>query len=134
MPIINACLGILYSRKENSVLLASRPEGKSYAGYWEFPGGKLEAGEDAYTALRRELNEELGIIVKTEDMIYIKQLEHYYPHALVKLDVILLTGWLGQPQPCEKQQLVWYRLDRESQLAPLLPTTEIIFELLPHYL
>jgi len=134
MPIISACLGIIYCKQNNKILLASRPEGKSYAGYWEFPGGKIEAGEDAFTALRRELNEELGIVVEIRDMVYIEQLEYEYPHALVKLAIILVHEWQGEPQPCEKQKLFWHNLGIESQLTPLLPTTDIIFELLPKYI
>ena len=59
--VINACLGIIRNPATQQVLLASRPAGKVLAGYWEFPGGKLEAGENAFQALQRELSEELGI-------------------------------------------------------------------------
>ena len=134
MPTINACLGIIYNQLENSVLLARRPEGKLFAGYWEFPGGKLESGESAFEALVRELNEELDIILASSDLSYLDQIEYQYPHALVKLDIILVTAWQNEPQPLEGQKLFWYQLDKNIELEPLLPTTAKIFELLTSYL
>lgn len=134
MPIINASLGIIYNQLENSVLLACRPEGKPFAGYWEFPGGKLERDESAFAALIRELNEELDIIVAIPNLSYLDQIEYQYPHALVKLDIILVTAWQNEPQPLEGQKLFWYQLDKDIELEPLLPTTAKIFELLANYL
>ena len=75
-------VGIL-SREDGALLLTSRPEGKVYAGYWEFPGGKLEPGETVEQALRRELQEELGIVIGSAQVW--KVTEHNYPHALVRL-------------------------------------------------
>lgn len=130
MQIINACLGIIYDKQKNSVLLACRPEGKPFAGYWEFPGGKLENTESAFEALVRELREELGINIITQDLLYLDQIEYQYPHGLVKLDIILVTAWQNEPRPLEGQKLFWYQLDTDIRLEPLLPTTAKIFELL----
>lgn len=128
--IINACLGILYQAGSDEVLLASRPEGKVLAGHWEFPGGKLESGEDAFTALARELNEELGIIVKTDDMRLIGNVEHQYPHGLARLDLIVIKQWSGDIQALEGQQFCWCNLNNNIRPEPLLPTTIQIFELI----
>ncbi|MBX9598563.1 MAG: NUDIX domain-containing protein [Burkholderiales bacterium] len=128
--IINACLGILYQAKGNQVLLASRPEGKVLAGHWEFPGGKLELGEDTFTALTRELNEELGIIVHAENMCLIGNVEHQYSHGLACLDLIVIKQWDGDIQALEGQQFCWCKLDDNIRPEPLLPTTIQIFELI----
>ena len=128
--IINACLGILYQAESNEVLLASRPEGKVLAGHWEFPGGKLEQGEDAFTALTRELNEELGIIVNAENMRLIGNVEHQYPHGLARLDLIVVNEWAGEIQALEGQQFCWCSLNDDVRPTPLLPTTIQIFELI----
>lgn len=128
--IINACLGILFNSDTNQVLLASRPEGKVLAGYWEFPGGKIEPGENAFQALQRELFEELGIKVSLSSMKQIGEIEHQYPHGLAKLALIVTKSWSGELLACEGQELFWSDLDVGNTVSPLLPTTAKIFELL----
>lgn len=128
--VINACLGIIRNPATQQVLLASRPAGKVLAGYWEFPGGKLEAGENAFQALQRELSEELGIWVELAAMKQIGDLEHQYPHGLAKLALIVIESWSGELTACEGQELYWSTLDLKTTVAPLLPTTAKIFELL----
>jgi 8-oxo-dGTP diphosphatase len=105
-------------RPEGEFLLAQRPAGKPYAGYWEFPGGKVEAGEPAREALTRELREELGIEV-TRACPWIMR-EYAYPHAHVRLNFFRVLGWDGEPCPREAQALSWQRLDAIG-VAPLLP-------------
>ena len=92
-------------RADGSFLLAQRPEGKIWAGYWEFPGGKLEAGETAREALVRELCEELGIEVTTA-YPWITRL-FTYPHATVRLSFFRVTEWRGELYPHEGQQFSW---------------------------
>lgn len=128
--VINACLGILRNPSTQQVLLASRPAGKVLAGYWEFPGGKLEQGETAFQALQRELFEELGIQVQLDAMTQIGEIEHQYPHGLAKLALIVIEAWSGELTACEGQELFWSPLDVNNTVAPLLPTTAKIFELL----
>ncbi|OIQ64188.1 8-oxo-dGTP diphosphatase [mine drainage metagenome] len=113
---IAVAVGLLL-REDGRFLLASRPVGKPYAGYWEFPGGKLEAGESLEAALAREFEEELGIAVRAAQ--YWRSLRMDYPHALVDLQFYRITAWEGEPQPCEGQLLSWETLP--VRVAPVLP-------------
>ena len=99
-------------------LLAQRPEGKPYPGYWEFPGGKIEAGEDARAALARELTEELGIEVR-EATPWITRV-YAYTHATVRLHFFKVTRWDGEPRPLEDQAIRWQRVEAPD-VAPMLP-------------
>lgn len=92
-----------------AVLLAQRPAHKSYAGSWEFPGGKLEAGESAETALKRELAEELGVTVR--HCLPLMTLVHDYPEFCVLLRVFEVTEYAGEVSACEGQSLSWYPAD-----------------------
>ena len=103
---------------DGRVLLAQRPPGKHYAGYWEFPGGKLEAGEEPADALVRELREELGIAV-TRAAPWIIQ-EFVYPHAHVELHFFRVFGYTGNPVGHDGQAFAWQR-PGAFDVAPLLP-------------
>lgn len=105
-------------RPDGSFLMASRPEGKAYAGWWEFPGGKVEAGETPRHALERELREELGIQV-TEAWPWINR-SFVYPHAHVMLRFFRVTAWEGVPHPHEGQVLAWTRA-HAPEVEPILP-------------
>jgi 8-oxo-dGTP diphosphatase len=105
-------------RPGGSFLLARRPEGKVYAGYWEFPGGKVEAGEAVEGALARELHEELGIEVERA-YPWITRI-FTYPHATVRLRFFRVVSFKGEPHPREKQEIAWQRLD-EPMGEPMLP-------------
>src|SRR5258706_9289614 len=96
-------------RPDGSFLLAQRPPGKVYAGYWEFPGGKAEPGETPERALVRELHEELGIDVM-RSYPWITRV-FAYPHATVRLNFFRVLAWQGEPHPREDQAIVWQRLD-----------------------
>ena len=99
-------------------LLAQRPAGKPYPGYWEFPGGKIEPGEDARAALVRELREELGIEVR-EASPWITRV-YAYTHATVRLHFFRVSRWEGEPQPLEDQDIRWQRVG-SPDVAPMLP-------------
>ena len=105
-------------RPDGSFLLAQRPRGKVYAGYWEFPGGKVEPGEPLAAALARELHEELGIDVEIAHP-WIVQI-YTYPHAKVRLNFFRVRAWQGEPHGREDQQLAWQRVSTLA-VAPLLP-------------
>lgn len=105
-------------KSDGTFLLAQRPVGKIWAGYWEFPGGKVEPGETAHHALVRELREELGIAVVTA-YPWITRL-FTYPHATVRLHFFRVTAWQGELHPHEGQQFAWQRLP-EVSVSPILP-------------
>jgi 8-oxo-dGTP diphosphatase len=105
-------------RPDGAFLLAQRPRGKVYAGYWEFPGGKVEPGEPAPRALARELHEELGIDVETAYPWITRVFT--YPHGTVRLNFFRVTRWRGEPDPKEDQAIAWQRLGGE-RLSPMLP-------------
>ncbi|MBU1358288.1 MAG: NUDIX domain-containing protein [Gammaproteobacteria bacterium] len=109
-------VGILV-RPDGALLLSTRPEGKPYAGYWEFPGGKIEAGETVVMALRRELFEELGITIADAEIW--KTTEHDYPHALVRLHWCKVTAWTGEFEMREGQAMCWQQLPLD--VTPVLP-------------
>ena len=109
-------VGILL-REDGAMLLSTRPPGKPYAGYWEFPGGKLEAGETVEQALRRELEEELGITIASASVW--KVTEHDYPHALVSLHWCKVRDWSGQFEMREGQSMAWQTFP--ITVEPVLP-------------
>ncbi|HXE22671.1 MAG TPA: NUDIX domain-containing protein [Rhodoferax sp.] len=113
--VVDVAVGVLI-RPDGDFLLTSRPAGKVYAGYWEFPGGKLEAGETVAQALRRELHEELGIVIDTVAPWKSKLVD--YPHALVRLHFCKVFAWTGELQMREGQSFAWQRLP--VRVAPLL--------------
>ncbi|MGD9501735.1 MAG: 8-oxo-dGTP diphosphatase MutT [Methyloceanibacter sp.] len=93
------------------VLLARRPEGRPLAGLWEFPGGKIEAGEVPEDALVRELAEELGIQIAKEDLAPLTFASHAYPDFHLLMPVYLCRRWAGEITPHEGQEFVWVRPD-----------------------
>jgi 8-oxo-dGTP diphosphatase len=117
-PVIEVAVGVLIDTS-GAFLLTSRPPGKVYAGFWEFPGGKLEAGETVEQALRRELQEEIGVIIGLA-----KPWRHTlvdYPHALVRLHFYKVFDWTGELQMRENQTFCWERLP--VSCSPVLPGT-----------
>ena len=115
---VDVAVGVLIGA-DGRFLLTSRPEGKVYAGHWEFPGGKLEAGETVEQALRRELHEELGITIGAAQPW--KTTLHDYAHALVRLHFCKVLEWQGAFEMREGQRMAWQTLP--ATVAPLLPGT-----------
>jgi 8-oxo-dGTP diphosphatase len=114
---IDVAVGILM-KPNGDILFGQRPQGKPYAGYWEFPGGKVEAGEAILDALKREFVEELGVeIVSAQAWCGV---EHVYPHAHVRLHFFISRHWQGEPQSLEGQAFAW---QGSVQLEPILPAT-----------
>ncbi|MBQ0931084.1 (deoxy)nucleoside triphosphate pyrophosphohydrolase [Ideonella alba] len=120
---VEVAVGVLVrpdaSGRERQFLLTSRPPGKVYAGYWEFPGGKLEAGESVHQALARELHEELGITIGASRRWH--ELVMDYEHARVRLHFRLVSSWSGALQMREGQAMAWETLPVAS--VPVLPGT-----------
>jgi 8-oxo-dGTP diphosphatase len=100
------------------VLFAQRPEGKAYAGHWEFPGGKIEVNESVQDAAIREIDEELGIRIASVELLTIERFS--YPHAHVELHFVTTRDWSGAPQSKEAQAFSW-QSPHEIRIAPLLP-------------
>ncbi len=100
-------------------LLAQRPPGKPYAGYWEFPGGKVEAGETPWRALQRELREELG--VDLDDAWPWLCREFVYPHASVRLRFFRVASWHGEIAALEHSHFAWLKAGAAPTVSPILP-------------
>jgi 8-oxo-dGTP diphosphatase len=115
---VDVAVGVLIDA-QGRFLLTSRPVGKVYAGYWEFPGGKLEAGESVEAALRRELHEELGISIGHAEPW--QELLMDYEHARVRLHFCKVFAWRGDFQMREGQTMAWQSLP--VQVQPVLPGT-----------
>jgi 8-oxo-dGTP diphosphatase len=118
-PVVDVAVGVVL-RDDGRVLIGQRPAGKPYAGWWEFPGGKLEAGESVHDALVRELHEELGLDVLGSSSWVVRG--HAYPHATVRLWFRRVRRWRGEPHGREGQALAWRPLDA-IDVAPLLPAS-----------
>jgi 8-oxo-dGTP diphosphatase len=115
---VDVAVGVLIAA-DGQFLLTSRPQGKVYAGFWEFPGGKLEAGETVEQALRRELQEELGITIGAAQPWQVELMD--YPHALVRLHFCKVFSWTGDFVMREQQAMAWQQLP--VQVTPVLPGT-----------
>ncbi len=128
--VVEVAVGVLINTA-GAVLLGQRPEGKPYAGYWEFPGGKVEVGETLFEALKRELLEEIDVVI--DDAQEIMVIEHDYPHAYVRLHICVVKSWQGQVRGLENQSLAWLERDdidriEVTQFNPILPATVPILE------
>jgi 8-oxo-dGTP diphosphatase len=115
---VEVAVGVLI-RPDGAFLLTSRPAGKVYEGYWEFPGGKVEPGETVEQALRRELVEEIGVVIGAVHPWRIERVD--YPHALVRLNFCKVFDWSGDLHMHEGQSFAWETLP--VQVRPVLPGT-----------
>jgi 8-oxo-dGTP diphosphatase len=108
---------------DGRVLIAQRPQGKSMAGLWEFPGGKVEPGERPEQSLIRELKEELGIIVKEECLAPLTFASHLYPDFHLLMPLYVCRRWEGFVKALEGQRLKWVR-PTELRDYPMPPADE----------
>ena len=106
MKIVYVSAAALF-KPDGHVLLAQRPEGKSMAGLWEFPGGKIESGETPEHALIRELKEELAITVSKDHLEPITFASHAYESFHLFMPLYGVKRWMGKPRPTEGQNLAW---------------------------
>jgi 8-oxo-dGTP diphosphatase len=113
---------------DGRVLLAQRPEGKSMAGLWEFPGGKIEVGETPEQSLIRELEEELGIVVKEACLAPLTFASHTYPDFHLLMPLYVCRRWEGTVTAQEGQQLAWVRPNRLRDYP--MPPADV--PLIPH--
>ena len=124
---VDVAVGVLIDA-QGRFLLTSRPAGKVYAGYWEFPGGKFEAGESVEQALRRELIEELGISIAAVQPWHVELVS--YPHALVRLHFCKVFDWHGEFEMREGQAMAWQVLPVTAH--PVLPGTVPVLQWFAH--
>ncbi len=129
--IVEVAAAVMLRAAGCEFLLAQRPQGKVYAGYWEFPGGKVEPGETVRTALIRELHEELGITV-TACAPWLTRV-FTYPHATVRLHFWRVTAWdgeIGITAPLEHSAVDWQKCGKTAGVAPILPANDPILKAL----
>ena len=117
MKSIHVAVGVI--TRGEQVFISKRPEQLHQGGRWEFPGGKLEAGESVEQALRRELQEELGITIGAAPTWKTQMVD--YPHALVRLHFCKVIHWVGELQMREGQSHAWQTLPVD--VVPVLPGT-----------
>ena len=122
-PFAHVVAGVLVDSADR-VLIAQRPAGKHMAGGWEFPGGKLEPGEERLAGLARELREELGIVIIGSPRPLIR-VRHAYPSREVLLDIWVVKHFRGEPRGLDGQALRWCTQD-ELATAELLPADKPI--------
>ena len=126
-PDIVEVAAAIITQPDGAFLLARRPEGKPYAGYWEFPGGKVNPGEPLLHALRRELVEELGIHIEHAYPWITRTFT--YPHATVRLHFYRVVAWHGVPYPHEDQELSW-QFTNNVDVEPMLPANAPVLQAL----
>ena len=129
--IVEVAAAVMLRADGREFLLAQRPEGKVYAGYWEFPGGKVEPGESVRDALIRELQEELGITVTACSPWLTRQFT--YPHATVRLNFWRVTAWdgeIGITAPLEHSAVDWQKTGEAATVTPILPANDPILKAL----
>lgn len=129
--IVDVAAAVLLRAEGREYLLAQRPPGKVYAGYWEFPGGKVEPGESVREALIRELQEELGITVTACSPWLTRQFT--YPHATVRLNFWRVTAWQGEigiTAPLEHSAVAWQECGKAATVTPILPANDQILKAL----
>jgi 8-oxo-dGTP diphosphatase len=129
--VVEVAAAVMLRADGREFLLAQRPEGKVYAGYWEFPGGKVEPGESVRQALIRELQEELGITV-TACSPWLTRV-FTYPHATVRLNFWRVTAWdgeIGITAPLEHSAVEWQRIGQPASVSPILPANDPILKAL----
>jgi len=129
--IVEVAAAVMLRADGREFLLAQRPEGKVYAGYWEFPGGKVEPGETVRQALVRELQEELGITVTACSPWLTRQFT--YPHATVRLNFWRVTAWdgeIGITAPLEHSAVDWQACGKAANVTPILPANDPILKAL----
>ena len=121
--VVDVAVGVLI-QDTGAFLMTTRPLGKVYEGYWEFPGGKLEAGETVEQALRRELQEEIGVTIGAAHAWRVELVD--YPHALVRLHFCRVFDWTGELLMREGQSFAWTALP--VALEPVLPGSLPVLE------
>ena len=122
MPHYDVTAGLIW--KEGKLLIATRPKGTHLEGFWEFPGGKQEEGENLKECLKREIEEELGIKVMVDELFL--TVDHEYPNKRISLHVFNCTWLKGEPAPQQRQETRWVMLPDLSKLTFPPPDVQVI--------
>lgn len=122
MPHYDVTAGLIW--KEEKLLIATRPRGTHLEGFWEFPGGKKEEGENLKECLKREIEEELTVEVRVG--AHFLTVEHEYPNKRISLHVFNCTWVKGEPTPQQHQETRWVRLLDLSKLTFPPPDVQVI--------
>ena len=121
---IEASVGIIFN-ESFQLLMAERPQSKTWSGWWEFPGGKIEKGETPLEALKRELKEEIGISVIDAEKWIVRK--YAYEGYEVTLHFYKVTQWSGNIEAKEEQKISWVLPDN-NKVSPILPANDLIFK------
>ena len=109
---IQVAAGLIFNSSKQ-ILIAKRPKGVHFADHWEFPGGKIEPNESEEQALKRELEEELGIQILEYD--HFMKFSHHYPEKTVEFDIWSVTHFEGEPQAKQSQEIKWVEISHLNQ-------------------
>ena len=124
MNIVRAAAAVI-QRHDGLLLMAQRPPGRGWSGWWEFPGGKLEINESPFEALQRELQEEINISANDATLWF--ERSYIYPDKKVYIYFFKVTDWTGEIRSCENQLLDWQDPSHVS-VAPILPTNLFVLK------
>lgn len=125
---IHAVVGVVFDQSQECIVISKRQPHQSFSGYWELPGGKIEPNESLADALKRELAEELDIVVT--DLIHLGTHTNYFKDYSVKVEVCKIISFSNFPIGKEGQEIRWIGLDRVLDVEPLLPGSEEIINLI----
>ncbi|GAB0110833.1 8-oxo-dGTP diphosphatase MutT [Pseudoalteromonas distincta] len=127
--IVNVAVGVI--KKNNGIFICKRGDEQHQGGLWEFPGGKIEAGESVFSALQRELIEEVGITIHSSSQLMV--IEHDYSDKCVKLDVHVVSNFSGEAHGAEGQPSEWVAISELENYDFPEANTEIIEKIIARY-
>ena len=127
--IVNVAVGVI--KKNNAIFICKRADEQHQGGLWEFPGGKVEAGESVFAALKRELSEEVGITIHSSSQLMV--IEHDYGDKCVKLDIHVVSNFSGEAHCAEGQPSEWVAINELSNYEFPAANAEIIEKIQARY-
>ncbi|AYM85459.1 MULTISPECIES: 8-oxo-dGTP diphosphatase MutT [Pseudoalteromonas] len=127
--IVNVAVGVI--KKNNAIFICKRADEQHQGGLWEFPGGKVEAGESVFAALKRELSEEVGITIHSSSQLMV--IEHDYGDKCVKLDIHVVSNFSGEAHGAEGQPSEWVAINELSNYEFPAANAEIIEKIQARY-
>ncbi|TMP05665.1 8-oxo-dGTP diphosphatase MutT [Pseudoalteromonas sp. S3178] len=129
IKIVNVAVGVI--KKNNAIFICKRADEQHQGGLWEFPGGKVEAGESVFAALKRELTEEVGITIHSSSQLMV--IEHDYGDKCVKLDIHVVSNFSGEARGAEGQPSEWVAISELSNYDFPAANADIIEKIQARY-